>query len=143
MGRGKPEFLTVTIVVTVSPTIVTVKNSGLPLPIEKMPGTEVWLPQYIFGELRTSSNFEEEERHEIGQNGVGSKAANIFSTRFQITVENAVLGKKYVQVWENNMIKCNAPKITVYKGKTSHVTIEYLLDFKKFGYTEYPKEAFE
>src|SRR6185437_13331717 len=124
------------IVVTMNKTNISVKNYGLPIPIEKVPNTDIWLVQKIFGQLRTSSHYTETERHEVGTNGVGSKATNIFSKKFTVVVENATLGKKYTQVWEDNMKICNPPTIVNYKGAQSSVMIDYLMDFKKFGYND-------
>ena len=131
------------IIVTMNTKTISVKNFGLPIPIEKMPGTDVWLPQKIFGQLRTSSHYEEGERHEAGINGIGSKATNVYSTQFEVVIENHILGKKYTQTWKNNMKECLEPKITDVKLKQSSVLIKYTMDFKRFGYEEYPAEAFE
>lgn len=44
----------------------------------------------IFGELLTSSNYnDDEERTTGGRNGYGSKLANIFSTKFIIEIVDA------------------------------------------------------
>lgn len=41
----------------------------------------------IFGELLTSSNYDDkEERTTGGRNGIGIKLANIFSTKFTIDI---------------------------------------------------------
>jgi DNA topoisomerase-2 len=121
---------------------VTVKNYGVPIPIEFNKEENMYVPQLIFGTLLTSSTYET-ERHEIGTNGIGSKAANIFSTKFEVVIENAIMKKKYTQVWQNNMLICNDPVIEKYTGKTSSVQINYDMDFKYFGYDKYPQEAFD
>ncbi|HSW76505.1 MAG TPA: DNA gyrase subunit A [Candidatus Saccharimonadales bacterium] len=123
--------------------VISIKNQGLPIPIEKWNNSDMWLPQKIFGQLRTSSHYEEEERHSVGVNGIGSKATNIFSKNFKVIIENATVNKKYTQIWEDNMKICHPPTIVPYKGTVSTVFIEYHMDFEKFGYTEYPQEAFE
>lgn len=129
--------------VNMSKKTISVKNYGLAIPIEIHPQKNIYLPEYIFGHLRTSSHYEEEERRDIGTNGVGSKVANIFSNRFEVVVENAIMHKKYTQVWENNMLLCNKPSIVKYDGVLSSVKITYDLEFKRFSCTEYTKEAFE
>ncbi len=123
--------------------IISVKNGGLSLPIEKVPQIDIYLPEQIFGRLRTTSHHKEADRQSIGVNGIGSKATNIFSKRFYIIVENHEVGKRYTQVWTNNMMTCNPPKIEKFKGSLSSVYVEYELDFKKFNMECYPKEAYE
>jgi DNA topoisomerase-2 len=129
--------------VTMTKKTITIKNYGLPIPIELKPGKNMYIPEYIFGNLRTSTHYEEETKRDIGTNGIGSKVANIFSTRFEVVVENAVMKKRYVQVWEDNMKVCNKPTITKFDGTESSVQISYDLEFKRFGLKEYPHEAFE
>lgn len=122
---------------------ISVKNYGLAIPIEIHPQKNIYLPEYIFGHLRTSSHYEEAERRDIGTNGVGSKVANIFSNRFEVVVENAIMHKKYTQVWENNMLTVNKPSIVKYDGALSSCKITYDLEFKRFHCTKYTQEAFE
>lgn len=122
---------------------VSIKNIGLPIPIELKSGTKMYIPEYIFGNLRTSTHYTETSSQSIGINGVGGKVANIFSTRFEVIVENAIMKKRYVQVWENNMKVCNKPDITKFDGVESSVTVNYFLEFKRFGLKEYTPEAFE
>lgn len=135
--------------VTMTETTVTIKNYGIPIPttdkkyvenkIEKVEP----IPQFIFGNVLCGSNLRNESRRGIGTNGIGSKAANILSTRFEVYIENAITKKTYLQTWENNMKTCNPPIINNYKGNISSVQISYDLEFKKFGYKKYPAEAFE
>lgn len=122
---------------------ISIKNIGLPIPIEMKPGKNMYIPEYIFGNLRTSTHYKETISEGIGINGVGGKVANIFSTRFEVIVENAIMKKRYVQVWEDNMKICNKPTITKFDGVESSVTVTYDLEFKRFGLKEYTNEAFE
>lgn len=75
-------------------------NGGIPVVKHKEAG--IYLPQFIFGQLRTSSNYDDtDDRNVIGTNGIGVKIANIFSKRF--SVESADKKNKIEIVWENNM----------------------------------------
>ena len=59
--------------------IVVSDNGGIPVVIH--PETNTWLPQFLFGNLRTSSNYnEDEDRMGVGTNGVGSALTNILSS---------------------------------------------------------------
>lgn len=123
---------------------ITVKNYGLPIPLEKKPGTDKYIPEMIFGSMFSGSNLKADvQRHGIGMNGIGSKATNIFSVRFEVIIESHIMKQKYYQLWENNMLVCHKPVLTPYKGEGSSVQISYELEFKKFGYKQYPDEAFD
>lgn len=121
---------------------ITIKNYGLTIPVE-LNENGIYIPQMIFGRLRTSSNYSG-DRHEVGINGIGAKAANIFSKEFKVVIENAKMGKKYVQTWSNNMSEVSEATILPFKGKRSSTEISYVADFEYFGYPDlkYPEEAF-
>lgn len=135
--------------VTMDATTITIKNYGLPIPtndkkyIENKEEKTEPVPQFIFGNVLCGSNLRNQNRRGIGTNGIGSKAANILSTRFEVYIENAITKKTYLQTWENNMTIRSEPEIKNYKGTVSSVQISYDLEFKKFGYKKYPDEAFE
>lgn len=127
---------------------VSITNYGLPIPIEIHPQQQVYVPQMIFGDLLTSSNYEG-DRHEAGTNGIGSKATNVYSTEFMVIIHDHVRHKKYTQVWTNNMINRSEPFIEDYQEKVSSVQVVYKMDFARFKYpvpTEtsggYPPEVF-
>jgi DNA topoisomerase-2 len=123
--------------------VISVKNYGIPIPLsmkEDNKGIMRYIPELIFGMTKSGSNYKE-GRHGIGMNGIGAKATNIYSVKFKVEIYNSVEKKHYVQIWENNMMKCNPPEITDYNLDISSVEITYEIDFKRFGYSEYPEEA--
>ena len=127
---------------------ISVKNYGLPIPVEMHPTEGVYVPEMIFGSLLTSSNYEV-DRHEAGTNGIGAKATNIFSTEFMVIVHDHIRGLKYTQVWNNNMTNRGDPVIEQYTGQGSSVQIVYKMDFARFKYPVpngleggYPQEAY-
>src|SRR5574344_1387486 len=64
---------------------ITVKDNG-GIPIVKHKDAGIYIPEFIFGRLRTSSNYDDtEDRNVIGTNGVGVKIGNIFSTHFAVS----------------------------------------------------------
>ena len=79
-------------------------NGGIP--VIKHKEANMYVPQFIFGQLRTSSNYNDsEERDVIGTNGIGCKIANIFSNNFSVYTAD---GKKsYYRSWSNNMLTLN------------------------------------
>lgn len=108
-----------------------VKNNGQGISIKKDEKDSIWIPEMIFSNLLTSSNYDDNvERTLAGTNGIGAKAANIFSTKF--IIEIVCSGKKYVQTFSNNMRTKSEPVITSVNIK-DYTKIIYYPDFKKFG----------
>jgi DNA topoisomerase-2 len=106
--------------ITISTTenTISIKNDGEAIDVEKHPEYEVYIPQMIFGELLTSTNYDKSEKKLVGgKNGYGVKLVNIFSSKFELLVVDAPRGLKYSQVFENNMTKINEPTITKCKVK--------------------------
>ena len=76
-------------------------------------GIEVWkhqkekhlyVPELIFGELLTSSNYDDKVKKVTGgRNGLGAKLANAYSTMFEVEVADSKNRKLYKQVWRDNM----------------------------------------
>jgi DNA topoisomerase-2 len=93
----------------------------------------MWNPELIFGNLLTSSNYNDNEKKITGgRNGFGAKLANIYSTRFEIETVDTNTHQKYKQSWENNMLVCHKPKITSFSG-SSYTKVTFYPDFKRFG----------
>lgn len=112
-------------------TISVFDNGGIPVEIHK--DTKMYVPQMIFGNLRSSSNYnDDEDRSWVGVNGLGSKISNIFSTSF--VVETADGKKKFEMEWSNNMKKHSKEKIT---STSKHFTrITYTPELSRFGMKE-------
>ena len=54
-------------------------------PKEKKNGKPIYIPQLIFGELLTSTNYNKNEKKVVGgKNGYGAKLTNIFSKSFKL-----------------------------------------------------------
>lgn len=107
---------------------ITVKdNGGIPIVQHKVAGC--YVPEFIFGRLRTSSNYDDtEDRNVIGTNGVGSALTNVFSSKFEI---QSCDGKKHLKVeWKNNMDVKSEP---IIKDCKDHYTqTSFIIDFKRF-----------
>ena len=110
-------------------------NGDEGIPVEEHPVHKTVVPSMIFGELLTSSNYDDnKERTTGGTNGLGSKVANIFSTKFIVDIDDAKRKKRFRQVWENNMEKVNPAEISKLPPKTkSSVKITFYPDFKRFN----------
>jgi DNA topoisomerase-2 len=130
--------------ITMTDQVISIKNGGLPIPVEINKEMNLYAPEMIFGVLRTSSNYDPNIiRMGCGRNGFGAKLVNIFSKEFKIDVADNIRKKRYRQVWRNNMDIREAPLIEAYTGP-SYVEVTYLMDFKRFAYEDekYPAEAF-
>ena len=103
-------------------------NGGIPVVKHKTAGC--YVPEFIFGRLRTSSNYDDtEDRNVVGTNGVGSSLSNVFSKSF--IVETADKKNNITIKWRNNMGECidhGTPKRT--KEHFTRTTFE--LDFSRF-----------
>ena len=112
---------------------IEVYNDGDGIDIEMHPEHNVYIPELIFGNMLTSTNYEENEEKVIGgMNGIGAKACNIFSKEFIIETVDASKGLKYSQTFENNMKKKNKPKIKEY-SKYPYTKITFYPDLEKFN----------
>lgn len=107
-------------------------NGGIP--VVKHPEYQQWIPEMIFGELRSGSNFDDAAENELGgQNGEGASLTNIFSKEFVVwTRHNNV---EFKQRFSENMSKRSEPEIKDYKGK-GFTSINWVVDFPRFGMTE-------
>ncbi len=64
---------------------ISVKNDGLGIPVKMHETENVYIPEMIFGQLMTGSNFDDTEKRTVGGNhGHGAKLTNIFSKKFTV-----------------------------------------------------------
>ena len=112
---------------------ITVANDGDGILVEEHPEEKIWLPELIFGHLRTSSNYDDEQERLVGgMNGYGVKLANIFSTEFTIDIKDIHNHKQYTQTWTDNMSICKKPSIKKYSGTKGAVSITFRPDLSYF-----------
>ena len=102
-----------TIKVEISEQVISVYNdSGIPIEIH--PEYNIYIPELIFANLLTSSNYDDSVKKTTGGlNGLGAKLTAIFSKTF--TVETAKDGKKYTQTFEENLSKIEDTYSTYYE----------------------------
>lgn len=117
--------------------VVTVKDDG-GIAVVKHKDAKCWLPEFIFGRLRTSSNYnDDEDRAGIGTNGLGSVLTNIFSKKF--FVETCDKKKKWHGEWKDNMsvpCKYDEPKPT----KSHYTCTTFNIDFDRFDVKEFTND---
>lgn len=119
--------------------VISVMNNGEGIPIKIHDKENIYIPELIFGNLLTSSNYNKNElKHVGGRNGYGAKLANIFSTLFIIETVDYQTHKKFKMSFYDNMTRKDKPIITSTKEKP-FTKITYHPDYKRFkidGITE-------
>ncbi|KAF6813723.1 DNA topoisomerase 2 [Colletotrichum sojae] len=112
---------------------ISVENNGKGIPVEIHGKEKIYIPEMIFGHLLTGSNYDDDEKKTVGgRNGYGAKLCNVFSEQFTLECQDSTNGKRYKQVWTDNMGKCGKAKIT--SSKTSDfVRVTFKPDFKRFS----------
>lgn len=105
-------------------------NGGIP--VVKHSEYNQYIPDMIFGELRSGSNFnDEEDSTGTGQNGEGSTLTNIFSTSF--TVDTADGKNRFLCTYHDNMSHKDVPKVS--KISKSYTKISYIPDYARLNMT--------
>lgn len=131
----------ITVDVDVKDGSVSIMNTGEGVPIEQHPDHDnIWVPELIFGELLTSSNYNDSDaRITGGRNGYGAKLANVFSKRFIVETACIQNNKKYIQEWKDNMTTKSKAKITAWNVKKSnkkgYTRIKFWPDLSRFNMT--------
>lgn len=94
-------------------TLITIFNNGNGIPVVKHPEHDQWIPELLFGELLTSTNYDfEADKVTAGKNGYGAKLTNIFSKKFTVETVDHLRGKKYIQTFSRNMEEKSTPEVT-------------------------------
>jgi DNA topoisomerase-2 len=112
---------------------ISVRNNGDGIDVTEHPEHKMYIPELIFGHLRTSSNYNKnEERTGGGRNGLGFKLALIWSTEGTVETVDHTRGLKYVQCFNDNLSKIEKPKITKCKAKP-YTSVSFLPDYTRLG----------
>lgn len=112
---------------------ITMLNDGNGIDIEKHPEHDIWIPEMIFGHLRTSTNYDKNEKKIVGgKNGFGFKLVLIWSTWGRIETVDHTRGLKYIQEFKDNLNIIEKPKITKVKGKP-YTCVTFKPDYKRLG----------
>jgi DNA topoisomerase-2 len=129
-----PSMKKIDVNINVNENIISVKNDGKGIPVEIHDKEKIYIPELIFGNLLTSSNYDDNEKKVTGgRNGYGAKLCNIFSTEFTIHTADKTNSKEYTQIWRNNMSEIGKPKIIPFKKQTEFTEVIFKPDLSKFG----------
>jgi DNA topoisomerase-2 len=113
---------------------ITIMNDGNGVDIKKHSSYgDLWIPELIFGELLTSTNYDKgEEKIWGGKNGYGSKLTNIFSKEFSIETIDHYTKKIYTQTFSNNMTARTIAEVKA-SSKVPYTQISFIPDYERFG----------
>ena len=109
-------------------------NDGNGIDVAEHPEYKMWIPEMIFGHLRTSTNYDEKKKEKIvgGKNGFGFKLVLIWSTWGKVETIDHVRGLKYVQEFKNNLTEIGKPSITKCKNKP-YTKVSFKPDYQRLG----------
>ena len=119
---------------------ITMLNDGNGIDVAKHPEYDLWIPEMIFGHLRTSTNYNKEEKKIVGgKNGFGFKLVLIWSTSGSIETVDHVRKLKYSQTFQDNLDILNKPSIRKCTTKP-YTKITFKPDYKRFGIDNLSKD---
>jgi DNA topoisomerase-2 len=123
---------------------ITVYNDGNGVDIKKHSTYgDLWIPELIFGELLTSTNYDKnEEKIWGGKNGYGSKLTNIFSKEFTVETVDHYTKKIFTQTFRNNMTERDQAVVKTC-SKIPYTQITFLPDYSRFGIQNLTDDIYE
>ncbi len=109
-------------------------NDGNGIDVVQHPEYKTWVPELIFGHLRTSTNYNKEEKKIVGgKNGFGFKLVLIWSTYGTIETVDHIRGLKYTQEFRDNLDTICPPKITKASKAKPYTKISFKPDYLRLG----------
>ncbi|XP_064171097.1 DNA topoisomerase 2-alpha [Anguilla rostrata] len=121
--------------------VISVWNNGKGIPVVEHKVEKVYVPALIFGQLLTSSNYDDDEKKVTGgRNGYGAKLCNIFSTKFTVETACRESRKSFKQTWYDNMGRAGECKIRAFEGE-EFTCITFQPDLSKFKMRSLDKDT--
>ena len=135
--NGEKVNLVTQISVDINKQEITMMNDGNGIDIVKHPEYDIWIPELIFGHLRTSTNYDKSEKKIVGgKNGFGFKLVLIWSSYGRIETVDSERKLKYIQEFKENLTIIEKPKITKCSTKP-YTKVTFTPDFKRLGMSEF------
>ena len=114
---------------------ISITNDGNGIDVAQHPEHKLWIPEMIFGHLRTSTNYDENKKEKIvgGKNGFGFKLVLIWSSWGRVETVDHIRGLKYIQEFKNNLDEICPPKITKCTTTKPYTKVSFRPDYTRFG----------
>jgi DNA topoisomerase II len=119
---------------------ISITNTGAGIPIEIHKEHKMYIPEFVFTQFDTGSNFDEKIRRTGGMYGEGAKYTVWTSEHFRIETVDENKGLKYIQDVYNHGTQISKPVITK-TDERSHTTISYKPDLSIFKMRSFNKHA--
>ena len=137
VADGKPDALPVTtleVEIDLADGTIHMTNDGNGIDVAQHPEHKLWIPEMIFGHLRTSTNYDEDKKEKIvgGKNGFGFKLVLIWSVWGRVETVDHIRGLKYTQEFKNNLTEIVPPVVTKSKVKP-YTRVSFRPDYARFG----------
>jgi len=113
--------------ITIDQTSITIEDNGRGIPVKILKGSEKYIPEAMFTELKAGSNFSDDDRNSIGVNGIGASLTCIWSKLFEVTTSDGENQLK-LKVKDNNSSHTVKVTSSIKKG----TTVTFTPDFVRF-----------
>jgi len=117
--------------------MITIENDGNGIDVEKHPVSGIWIPEMIFGHLRTSTNYNKDEKKIVGgKNGFGFKLVLIWSKYGKIETIDHTRQLQYIQEFHDNLNRIDTPVIKKVAKSSKPITrVSFIPDYARLGIT--------
>ena len=123
---------------------ISVMNNGKGIPVAMHPEHGVYIPEMIFGQLLTSSNYDDTKKKVTGgRNGYGAKLANVFSHTFVVECADSERRKELSVTWKKNMTTKSEAKVKMYTKGSDFTRVTFFPDFPRFGMTGFDQDILD
>lgn len=120
---------------------ISVWNNGKGIPVVVHKEHNCYVPELIFSQLLTSSNYDDKQKKVTGgRNGFGAKLANVFSKRFVIETADSENEYLYYQEFKNNMSVKGEPVLTENRKRSDYTCVTFYPDLTRFNMQSLDKD---
>lgn len=124
--------------------IITITNDGNGIDVAQHPENKLWIPEMVFGHLRTSTNYDKTQKKLWGgKNGFGVKLIFIYSTWGKIETVDHTRGLKYIQEFKNNLSEICKPTVRKCAKGKPYTKVSFLPDYKRFNIEKLTDDMFQ
>lgn len=124
------------IIVTIKDKIITIRDNGRGVPThltKDLNGKQISQLELAFLYANSGSNFNDDERQTVGQNGVGSFCVNVFSKEFTVKTQNK---EAYGEIRCKDNINTKECKITPKNSSSTYTEVSFIPDYERLNIKE-------